>query len=164
MSLLSYCIHFYFGRRECPCNRRRPAVPKLLSIIELAFLFIRGWHRHTVGLACTSYDWVDCVYCTCISPPLFLARYLSYLSGRCMCFNVGRLKPVFLVHQSQHRLISQDKVVNSQAALWLLNREKARVRAFPYRQPVRCQFKETVRFCWNFYIIASGWLKFCTCM
>ena len=33
ISLLSYCLHFYFGRRECHCNRRPPTVPKLLSII-----------------------------------------------------------------------------------------------------------------------------------
>ena len=33
MSLLSYCIHFHFGRRECPCSRGRPTIPKLLSII-----------------------------------------------------------------------------------------------------------------------------------
>ena len=33
MSLLSYCLHFHIGRRECPCSRRRLNVPKLLSII-----------------------------------------------------------------------------------------------------------------------------------
>ena len=32
MSFLSYCLHFHFGRRECPCSRRQPTVPKLLLI------------------------------------------------------------------------------------------------------------------------------------
>ena len=35
MSLLSYCLNFHFGRRECPCSRRRQTVPKPLSIIML---------------------------------------------------------------------------------------------------------------------------------
>ena len=38
MSLLSYYLHF--GRRECPCSRRRPTIPKLLSIIILTFYLL----------------------------------------------------------------------------------------------------------------------------
>ena len=37
-SLLSFCLHFHFGRRECSYSRRLPTVPKLLSIIILAIL------------------------------------------------------------------------------------------------------------------------------
>ena len=38
MSLLSYCLQFDFGRRECSCSRRRPTVPKLLSLIIICNL------------------------------------------------------------------------------------------------------------------------------
>ena len=37
MSILSYCHYFHFGWRDRPCGRRRPTVPKLLSIIVNAW-------------------------------------------------------------------------------------------------------------------------------
>ena len=38
MSLLSYCLHFHFNLRKCPCSRRRPTVPKFLSIIIIIII------------------------------------------------------------------------------------------------------------------------------
>ena len=38
---------FHFGRRECPCRRRRPTVPKLLSIIgKDSSVYIRQFYLY----------------------------------------------------------------------------------------------------------------------
>ena len=39
-----HCLHFHFGQRKCPCSRRRPSVPKLLSIIVLICRLYRFFH------------------------------------------------------------------------------------------------------------------------
>ena len=45
MSLLSYCLQFDFGRRECSCSRRRPTVPKLLPIIIIVVALLNSFTR-----------------------------------------------------------------------------------------------------------------------
>ena len=44
MSILFYYLHFSFCRRECPCSRRWPTVPKSLSIIIIIIVCGENYH------------------------------------------------------------------------------------------------------------------------